>query len=324
MTEDNKPSNQQGSTLRTVSRHIVRQLGMLNSACGDLPLSPVQAHALIEVSQGAISIKKLAQILNIDKSNASRAISHLVEKRFAHTKSNPRDSRSLLAHLTPQGRKLLQKLDHQQNIIFNEILSQLSCSETQQIETAMTLYNKAIQRSRMQQEYTLRVMTPEDNAPMAAVIRTVSAEYGLTSDKGYAVADPTLDSLSEQYQASDACYWVIEKEGEILGGGGIAPLSINTAVMNTLDQPAAKQERVSELQKMYFSQALRGKGFAKRLAYLALDFAREQGFHSCYLETTADLNEAVKLYESIGFKHLDSHLGDTGHDACEMPMLLKL
>ena len=324
MTEDNKPSNQQGSALRTVSRHIVRQLGMLNSACGDLPLSPVQAHALIEVSHGAISIKKLAQILNIDKSNASRAVSHLVEKRFAHTKSNPRDSRSLLAHLTPQGRKLLQKLDHQQNIIFNEILSQLSCSETQQIETAMTLYHKAIERSRLQQEYTLRVMTPEDNAPMAEVIRTVSAEYGLTSDKGYSVADPTLDILSEQYQASDARYWVIEKEGEILGGGGIAPLSINTAVINTVDQPSADQERVCELQKMYFSQALRGKGFAKRLAYLALDFAREQGFHACYLETTADLNEAVKLYESIGFKHLDSHLGATGHDACEMPMLLTL
>ncbi|MPY23094.1 GNAT family N-acetyltransferase [Shewanella psychropiezotolerans] len=316
MTEDNRPSNQQGSTLRTVSRHIVRQLGMLNSACGDLPLSPVQAHALIEVSHGAISIKKLAQILNIDKSNASRAVSHLVEKRFASTKSNPRDSRSLLAHLTPQGRKLLQKLDHQQNIIFNEILSQLSSSETQQIEIAMTLYHKAIDRSRLQQEYTLRVMTPEDNASMAEVIRTVSAEYGLTSDKGYSVADPTLDILSEQYQASDACYWVIEKEGELLGGGGIAPLTINT--------PTANQERVCELQKMYFSQTLRGKGFAKRLAYLALDFAREQGFNACYLETTADLNEAVKLYESIGFKHLDSPLGDTGHDACEMPMLLKL
>ena len=316
MTEDNRPSNQQGSTLRTVSRHIVRQLGMLNSACGDLPLSPVQAHALIEVSHGAISIKKLAQILNIDKSNASRAVSHLVEKRFASTKSNPRDSRSLLAHLTPQGRKLLQKLDHQQNIIFNEILSQLSSSETQQIETAMTLYHKAIDRSRLQQEYTLRVMTPEDNASMAEVIRTVSAEYGLTSDKGYSVADPTLDILSEQYQASDACYWVIKKEGELLGGGGIAPLTINT--------PTANQERVCELQKMYFSQTLRGKGFAKRLAYLALDFAREQGFNACYLETTADLNEAVKLYESIGFKHLDSPLGDTGHDACEMPMLLKL
>ncbi|BAJ00671.1 bifunctional helix-turn-helix transcriptional regulator/GNAT family N-acetyltransferase [Shewanella violacea] len=326
MTKDNKLGNQTGSELRTISRHIVRQLGMLNSACGDLPLSPVQAHALIEVSRGAISIKKLAQILNIDKSNASRALSHLVEKGFAHTKSNPRDSRSLLAHLTPQGRKLLQKLDHQQNIIFDEILCQLSPFETQQIETAMTLYHKAIHHSRLQQEYELREMTSEDNAPMAEVIRTVSAEYGLTSDKNDSVGNPNLDTLSEQYQGSDACYWVIEKEGEIFGGAGIAPLVI------TGETNPESQERVCELQQMYFSQALRGKGFTKRLAYLALDFAREQGFNSCYLETTAKLSEAVKLYESMGFKHLDVHLGthldthqgDSGHHGSEMPMLLKL
>lgn len=316
MTTDSKTNAQPGSLLRTVSRHIVRQLGMLNSACGDLPLSPVQAHALIEISHGAISIKKLAEILNVDKSNASRAVTHLVSKGFAHTKSNPRDSRSLLAHLTPQGRRLLQKLDHQQNIIFDGILSQLSQTETQQIETAMTLYHKAIRRSQLQQGFSTRVIATADNPKMAEVIRDVSAEYGLTADKGYGVADPTLDSITEQYQADDACYWVIEKDGELLGGGGIAPL--------VLDSPSADPQRYCELQKMYFSPSLRGKGLAKRLAYQALDFAREQGFDACYLETTARLGEAVTLYESIGFQQIDSHMGDTGHDACEIPMLLKL
>ncbi|MEI6859103.1 MAG: GNAT family N-acetyltransferase [Shewanella sp.] len=188
----------------------------------------------------------------------------------------------------------------------------------------MILYDKATQCTGLQQEYKLRVITPEDNISMAEVIRTVSAEYGLSADKGYSVADPSLDTLSEQYQASDACYWIIEKEGELLGGGGIAPLAMNTAVINTMDKPSRSLGRVCELQKMYFNQSLRGKGFAKRLTYLALDFAREQGFNFCYLETTAELNNAVKLYESVGFKHLDSRLGDTGHDACEIPMLLKL
>lgn len=316
MTADPKTNDQPGSALRTISRHIVRQLGMLNSACGDLPLSPVQAHALLEISHGAISIKKLADILNIDKSNASRAVSHLVGKRFADTKSNPRDSRSLLAQLTPKGKRLLQKLDRQQNIIFDEILSQLSPSETQKIEVAMGVYHKAIRRSQLQQEYTIREITAQDNTAMAEVIRQVSAEYGLTADKGYGVADPTLNAISEQYLGSNACYWIIEKDGQVLGGGGIAPLVINGSTED--------RQQICELQKMYFSQSLRGKGFAKRLAYQALDFARAQAFDACYLETTACLGEAVKLYESIGFEHIDSHMGDTGHDACEMPMLLKL
>lgn len=327
-----KAEQVQGSDLRTLSRHLVRQLGMLNSACGDLPLSPVQAHALLELRHQAIPIKQLAQTLNIDKSNASRAITNLVEKGLAHTKSNPKDSRSLLAHLTPQGKKLLNKLDQQQNMIFEQILSQLSAEETEQIENAITLYHKAICCSQAQQGLTIRKIKPQDDQAMAQIIREVSAEYGLTPDKGYGVSDPTLDSLSQEYRSDNACYWVIEEDGVLLGGGGIAPLNAET---NSVESDAFKSEPepetesvfedgVCELQKMYFSHQLRGKGLARRLAYQAIDFARERGFHSCYLETTDCLREAVKLYESIGFEHLQSHLGNTGHDACEMPMLLKL
>jgi len=325
-----KAEQVQGSGLRTLSRHLVRQLGMLNSACGDLPLSPVQAHALIELRHQAIPIKQLAQTLNIDKSNASRAITNLVDKGFAQTKSNPKDSRSLLAHLTPQGKKLLNKLDQQQNIIFEQILSQLSAEETKQIESAITLYHKAICRSQSQQGLTIRKIKPKDDQAMAQIIREVSAEYGLTADKGYGVSDPTLDFLSQEYRADNACYWVIEEDGVILGGGGIAPLNAKAPPVESdgfKSEPESKttfEDGVCELQKMYFSHQLRGKGLARRLAYQTLDFAQERGYHSCYLETTACLKEAVKLYESIGFEHLDAHLGDTGHDACEMPMLLKL
>ncbi|WP_394148501.1 GNAT family N-acetyltransferase [Shewanella atlantica] len=318
-----KAEQVQGSGLRTLSRHLVRQLGMLNSACGDLPLSPVQAHALIELRHQAIPIKQLAQILNIDKSNASRAITNLVDKGLAQTRSNPKDSRSLLAHLTPQGKKLLNKLDQQQNIIFGEILSQLSSEETRQIESAIALYHKAICRAQAQQGLIIREIRPEDDQAMAEIIREVSAEYGLTPDKGYGVSDPTLDSLSQEYRSDNACYWVIELDGVVVGGGGIAPLNAKTS-QGEAEGMSAAEDGVCELQKMYFSQQLRGKGVARRLAYQALEFAREHDFHSCYLETTACLNEAVKLYESIGFEHLQSHLGNTGHDACEIPMLLKL
>ena len=296
--------------LRKASRHIVRQLGMLNSAFGDLPLSPAQAHTLIELSYEAVSIKQLSLLLNIDKSNASRAVTHLVEKGFAYTQSNPKDTRSLLVHLTPQGKKLLQKLHHQQNSIFDEILCQLSPEEANNIESAISVYNKAICRTQAQQGYIIKEITAADDAAMAQLIREVSAEYGLTADKGYSVADPTLETTSRQYNAPGSRYWVVELNGIILGGAGIAPLG--------------SEQGICELQKMYFSKVLRGKGFAKRMAFLALNYAREQEYQACYLETTACLKEAINLYEAIGFEHISKHLGDTGHDACELPMLLKL
>ena len=307
-----KQTTESGSSaqLRHLSRYLVRNLGMLNAAFGDLPLSPVQAHALFEIGKQPLTIKELASKLSIDKSNASRAIKHLIDKHLAQSQVHPLDSDCLVVQLTPAGKKLLVKLDTQQNQLFQGILAQLTPLQTSQIEEALVLYNQAVHNAKQQSSCHIRQATAQDDAAIAKVIRDVSAEYGLTADKGYSVADPTLDCLSQIYSQAGANYWIIELEGRILGGAGIAPLANN--------------DGVCELQKMYFMPEIRGKGLAKRVALMALDFARETGYQSCYLETTAVLNEAVKLYEKLGFVHLSTPLGNTGHDACEMPMLLDL
>ena len=112
---------------------------------------------------------------------------------------------------------------------------------------------------------TMRRITEQDNPAIAAVIRTVSAEYGLTADKGYTVADPNLDELFQLYNQPGHAYWVIEQDGQVVGGGGIAPL-------------LCSEPDICELQKMYFLPTIRGQGLAKKLALMALDYAREQGF----------------------------------------------
>lgn len=172
-------------------------------------------------------------------------------------------------------------------------------------------------------DFIIRPITPNDNPSIAAIIRTVSAEYGLTQDKGYGVSDPHLDNLSQAYSSNNACYWVVSKRAthnhnqihnpnnqRILGGGGIAPLKGNP--------------RIAELQKMYFLPELRNLGLAKKLSKMTFDFAIRHGFNQCYLETTACLKQALSLYRSLGFVHIDKHLGNTGHHDCEIPMLKNL
>lgn len=160
-------------------------------------------------------------------------------------------------------------------------------------------------------EIIMRRMTAADNATVARVIRQVSAEYGLTADKGYTVADPNLDVLYTQYSKPGHAYWVVELDGDVVGGGGIAPL-------------ACSETDLCELQKMYFLPAARGRGLAKKLALQALEFARAQGYRRCYLETTAFLKEAIALYERLGFVHISEPLGCTGHVDCEVRMLKTL
>ncbi|MEX6226415.1 GNAT family N-acetyltransferase [Providencia hangzhouensis] len=161
------------------------------------------------------------------------------------------------------------------------------------------------------QNYNVRLIEQQDNAGIAAVIREVSAEHGLTADKGFAVADPILDTLFEVYNKPRSAYWVVEMDGEIVGGGGVSQL-------------AGGDNETAELQKMYLSSVLRGKGLAKKIVQMSLEFAKQQGYTRCYLETTKDLQAAIKLYEKLGFEFIDAPLGNTGHSDCEIHMLKAL
>lgn len=156
--------------------------------------------------------------------------------------------------------------------------------------------------------YFLRSIQSQDDAALATIIRQVSQEYGLAPESGFAVADPILDHLSAVYTQPKAAYWVVSNDyGEVFGGGGIAPLQ--------------GADHILEIQKMYFLSDIRGQGLAKQILMQAFEFAQAQGAKQIYLETTACLQEAVSLYERLGFEYLDAPLGNTGHSAaCEIWM----
>jgi len=137
----------------------------------------------------------------------------------------------------------------------------------------------------------IREISEQDDLRMAAIIRSALQSYGVAGE-GTAFADPGLDRLSGEYLDQRAAYFVIEAEGRVAGGAGIAPLEHGP-------------EGVCELQKMYLEEAVRGKGFGRALMRICLAFARNAGYTGCYLETFAELKEAVQLYKSEGFRPLD-------------------
>ena len=160
--------------------------------------------------------------------------------------------------------------------------------------------------------YFIRPLQEKDNAAIAHVIREVSKEFGLAPESGFAVADPVLDDLYQVYNQDYSQYWIIEdQDGRLVGGGGLSPLKGDTKIL--------------EIQKMYFLPELRGLGFAKKILENSFEFAENNGFETCYLETTKHLWQAVKLYEKLGFDHLEYPKGNTGHShVCEIWMQKRL
>ena len=156
----------------------------------------------------------------------------------------------------------------------------------------------------------IREIEQKDNESIAKVIRAVFHE--LDAPKvGTAYADPILDILFEVYQVPRAVYYVVEKDGKVVGGCGLAPLE-NAEVS------------VCELQKMYFAPEIRGTGFAEKIIEKCLEFARNQDFELCYLETLSFMTAAQKLYKRMGFENIDGPMGNTGHNSCEVWMTKKL
>ena len=159
-------------------------------------------------------------------------------------------------------------------------------------------------------EAIIRPIQKKDNAQIATVIRKVLIDLGVPK-VGTAYADKALDCMFETYNKDKAIYFVVEEQGEIIGGAGIAQLD-------------NYKGNVCELQKMYFLEATRGRGIGKEMMRLCIAKATEFGFESCYLETMTYMEAAQQLYKKSGFAIIDGPLGDTGHFSCPVQMLKTL
>ena len=150
--------------------------------------------------------------------------------------------------------------------------------------------------------FFIRPAEARDDAAVAAIIRTVMPEFGASGD-GFAINDPEVDWMHRAYSAPRCAYFVVEVDGRVLGGGGIAPLE-------------GGDEDVCELRKMYFLPEARGLGAGAAMMERCLDAARMHGFRRCYLETLCGMDAAMRLYERSGFSRIPEPMGATGHGGC--------
>ncbi|MFJ3387049.1 GNAT family N-acetyltransferase [Lysinibacillus sp. NPDC086135] len=148
----------------------------------------------------------------------------------------------------------------------------------------------------------IREIKKEDNAKVKEIIQDSLKTLGLAVP-GSAYFDPQLNDLYQYYNnLKHANYWVVELDGEVVGGIGIAPFS--------------EQDKVCELQKLYLSPKAQGLGLSKKLMETALSFASKH-YEKCYLETMHELKTACILYEKFGFTLLQEPLPGSEHSAMD-------
>lgn len=157
------------------------------------------------------------------------------------------------------------------------------------------------------ENYIIRKIKKEDNQAVAQLIRAVFDEMNIPK-VGTAYADSYLDFMFEEYSKPKSVYYVVENNGKIVGGAGIAPLENEV-------------ETICELQKMYFLPETRGLGIGSQMMEKCLQSAKDFGFEKCYLETMPFMHDAQKLYKKSGFEYISAPMGNTCHTSCPVWMI---
>ncbi|WP_372938635.1 GNAT family N-acetyltransferase, partial [Seonamhaeicola sp.] len=115
----------------------------------------------------------------------------------------------------------------------------------------------------------IREIKPEDNTQVEQIIRTCFHEFKIPLT-GTAYEDEETPRMFQSYQNDNTVYYVIDNKGEVLGGAGIQPLK-------------GFETEICELNKMYFSPKVRGRGYGKKMFETCLQAAKNMGYKQCYL-----------------------------------------
>jgi len=156
----------------------------------------------------------------------------------------------------------------------------------------------------------IRLVKKEDNNILSHIIKQVLIEYQ-ADIKGTAFTNEKTDIIYETYQSNKSKYFVAIINNKLVGGGGIAPLSN--------DYPL-----ICVLQKMYLLTEARGLKIGFKLINKCFEFAKQNGFKQCYLDTFPSMKTAQDFYQKLGFKYLKQPLAKSCNEACNIYMLKTL
>lgn len=186
------------------------------------------------------------------------------------------------------------------------------CNRHQQIRNYKILINvkKITGGYLFVMHFSIRTIQQTDNLILSKIIKDTLAEFG-ANHPGTVYFDPTTDSLYELFRQKGSAYFVAERNGEIVGGGGIYP---------TKGLP----DDTCELVKMYLLPQARGTGLGKTLIERCISQAKEFGYRKIYLETMPELKQALTIYAKFGFEYLSEPMGNSGHTGCSLWMLKEL
>jgi ribosomal protein S18 acetylase RimI-like enzyme len=120
---------------------------------------------------------------------------------------------------------------------------------------------------------------------------TVEA-FGDMLDKEHELDD--VDDYQKIYTEDRGLFLVALDKGKVVGTSAVR----------------RKSDEVAELKRIWLLESYHGQKIGYRMVNMLLDFAREQGYQTAYLESTRRNTRALAFYKRIGFGEVPSPYED--------------
>ncbi len=277
--------------LRTASRKLVRELGMLQLNQAKSGRTPQHWHALIEVAKDPeITISKLGKLLLLSTSATSRIADLLIKHGLVATKDGI-DRREKQLILTDKGQVEINNIDEFSNAKIVGAFEFLTPEDQVQIMDAMQKYAAALEASRLLREQVkIRTLSTSRTLRKQIIHMIENIQVHEFSVPITAEINSGILRAEEEYYYNNAYnFWFATDDGgKIIGCVGLKRLNDNTG----------------EIKKFFVVQDYRRKGVAQKLMEILLKAAVKHGFTELYLGTVDKLEAAQRFYEKYGFTRI--------------------
>jgi N-acetylglutamate synthase-like GNAT family acetyltransferase len=168
-------------------------------------------------------------------------------------------------------------------------------------------------------------MNQEPSHPVGETASLVISPLSSSTD-AHAFRELNVEWISKLFSLEDADRLILgDPQVEIIDKGGQVLLARSGGMVVGCVALVAAGNGVFELSKMTVSPLRRGEGLGRAIVLAAIDKARQLGASTLFLGSSTKLANAVRLYESVGFRHVPlSELGPLPYRRADVFMKYEL
>jgi DNA-binding MarR family transcriptional regulator len=268
--------------VRRFNRTVTQRIGVLNDNFLASDRSLGQNRLLWEIGVDGCDIRSLRERLDLDSGYVSRLLRALEAGGYVVVEPSPTDGRIRIARLTPAGRRELAELDKRSDDAAVAILQPLNDRQRTRLVTAMAEVERLLIASTVE----VRESDPR-HRDARFCLQTYYGELAVRFHEGY---DPAVSPVDDAEMTPPAGLLLVASlHGEPVGCGAL------------IFYPDA----VGLVKRMWVAPSVRGLGLGRRLLCELETRGRAHGVRLMRLETKNELSEAIRMYETSGFRKVD-------------------